>query len=119
MALNAMKNIRQCGNFIIFLSLRLYVISKLMNLDFRISKSAILTHLVALNCDFYEFLHFVRLKFTKSTKFRAPKMTKTAVLELRGSPKLISRKILKHPHCARLGQMGTISVLQPFAFDNF
>ena len=33
------------------------------------------------------------LKFTKSTKFKAPKMAKTAVLELLDSAKLISRKI--------------------------
>ena len=45
----------------------------------RSEKSALLTHLVALNCDFYEFLHFLRLKFTKSTKFTASKFAKTAV----------------------------------------
>ena len=31
----------------------------------RSAKSAISTHLEALNHDFYEFLHFFRLKFTK------------------------------------------------------
>ena len=33
------------------------------------------------------------MQFTKSTKFRAPKMAKLAILELLDSPKLISRKI--------------------------
>ena len=46
---------------------------------------------------------FWRLQFTKLTKFRAPKIAKKLVLELLDSPKLISRKILKFPHC-NLGQ---------------
>ena len=40
------------------------------------AKSAILTYLKALNFDFYEFLHFWRLKFTESTKYKAPKIKK-------------------------------------------
>ena len=42
-----------------------------------VSKSAILTHLEVLNFDISEFCTFCRLKFTKSTKFGAFKMTKT------------------------------------------
>ena len=63
----------------IFLSFRLNVKSILGY--FRSVESAILTHLEALNFDFHDFLH------------RAPKMAKTAILELLDSPKLISRKI--------------------------
>jgi len=62
--------------------------------DSRSAKSAILAHLVALNFDFCDlFALFWRLKLTKLTKFRAPKMTKIAVLEVISSPKLISREI--------------------------
>ena len=39
------------------------------------------------------FCTFWRLKFTKLTKFRAPKRTKIAVIEVQNFPKLISRKI--------------------------
>ena len=39
------------------------------------------------------FALFGMVKFSKSTKFIAPKMSKTAVLQLLDSPKLISRKI--------------------------
>ena len=56
--------------------------------DSRSAKSAILTHSEALN-----FCTFWKLKFTKSTKFRAPKIAKMAVSELLVSPKLISRNI--------------------------
>jgi len=51
---------------------------------------AIWAHLAT---EFWLFMTFWRLKFTKSTKLRAPKMAKMAVLELLKSPKLISRKI--------------------------
>ena len=50
------------------------------------AKSTILTNLVILNFDFYDFLHFMHLMiFSKSTRNRAPKMAKTSVLELRDS----------------------------------
>ena len=42
---------------------------------------------------FYEFLHFLKMKLTKITIFRAPKVAKMAILELLDSPKMISRKI--------------------------
>ena len=76
----------ECENFIIFLSLRFYVKSIFGILD-RSAKYAILTHLQAL------FALFCRLKCTKSTKFRGPKMAKKGILGLLDSPKLISRKI--------------------------
>ena len=50
-----------------------------MNLDL---KSAILTLLEVLNFAFCEFLHFMKAEITKLTKFRAPKMTKKADLDL-------------------------------------
>ena len=80
----------QCGNFMIFLSLRFYV--KAIFVESISAESAILTHLGALNFEFHEFCIFWRLQSTKLTKFRAPNMAKMA-LELLNSPKLISRKI--------------------------
>ena len=47
--------------------------------DSRSAKSAILTHLMALNCNSYEFMQFQRLKITKLIIFITPKMAKTAV----------------------------------------
>ena len=44
--------------------------------EFRVSKSAILTHWEALNFDFHEFLHFMKAEITKLTKFRASKIMK-------------------------------------------
>ena len=61
--------------------------------DFRSAKSAISIHLEALKFFLMNFCTFWRLKFTKLTKFRAPKMAKTAVSQILDSPKLISRKI--------------------------
>ena len=55
--------------------------------DSRSAKSTILTHLKTLEFDFYE------LKCTKLTKFSAPKMAKTAILQLQHPPKLVSRKM--------------------------
>ena len=72
--------------------------------DSRCAKSAILTHSEALNFEFYEFLHFLKAKMYQKTKFRAPKVAKTAALELLDSAKKIftqnssDRKILKFPH---------------------
>ena len=65
------------------------IIQILREINFGDSRDS--THLEVLNFDLYEFFHF--LKFTKSTKFRTPKMAKTAVFSLLNSPKLISRKI--------------------------
>ena len=59
----------------------------------RSAKSAIFTHLGLWILIFMNFFIFWRLKFTKSTKFRAPKMAKTAILELLNFQNLISRKI--------------------------
>ena len=61
--------------------------------DSRSAKSAISTHLEALNFDFCEFLHFLKVGIDQISHFRAPKVAKTAVLGLLDSPKLISRKI--------------------------
>ena len=47
--------------------------------DSRSAKSAISIHLLALNCNFFEFLHFLKALI--------------GLLELLDSPKLISRKI--------------------------
>ena len=72
------------------------IIQNLREINFEDSwsaKSAILTHLEALNFDFYEFLHFLRDEFTKWKKFKAPKIAKMAVFALLKSTKLISRKI--------------------------
>ena len=50
---------------------------------FRSAKSAIVTHLEALNCDFYEFLHFLKTDIYQINHFQSPKkIAKTALLEL-------------------------------------
>ena len=60
--------VTQCGNFIIFLSLRFYVKPILEMLTS--AQSAILTHVQALYFDFYDFLHFLKVRITNLTKFR-------------------------------------------------
>ena len=57
------------------------------------AKSALLTYLDVHNFAFCEIWHFLKTEICKITKFRASQNTKTAVLELLDSPKLISRKI--------------------------
>ena len=47
--------------------------------DSRSAKSAILTHLEALNFDLYEFCTFRRLNLTNLTKIIAPNIVKTAM----------------------------------------
>ena len=61
--------------------------------DSRSAKSAILTHLEALNFDFHGFLHFLKAEIYQMNKSRALKMAKMAVLHFLKSPKLVSRKI--------------------------
>ena len=58
-------------------------------------KSAIITHLHALNFDFHEFLHFLNSEICQINKIRVLKMARTAVLKLLYFAKMISRKILK------------------------
>ena len=41
--------------------------------DSRSAKSAILTHLEAVNFDFYEFLHFLKAEFYQINKIQSPK----------------------------------------------
>ena len=50
--------------------------------DSRSAKYAILTHVKVLNFDFYGFLHILKPKFTKLTKFRAPKIAKRQLWNL-------------------------------------
>ena len=61
--------------------------------DSRSAKSTTLTHLEVLNFDVLNFCTLGRLKTTKTTQFRAPKIAKMAILELLDSPKRISHKI--------------------------
>ena len=74
-----------------FLPLRFYV--KSFFDDFRVSKTAILTILEALNVDFGKFLNFLKPEIHQNLKSRASKTGKIADFELVDSPKLISRKI--------------------------
>ena len=46
--------------------------------DSRSAKSAILTHLEALNLDFCEFLHFLKVEMHQNDIFRALKIAKIA-----------------------------------------
>ena len=61
-----MHECTQCGKFKIFLSLRFYVKSNFGVC--RSAKYAILTHLEALNLDFYEFLHFLKAEIDQMKK---------------------------------------------------
>ena len=62
--------------------------------DSRSVKSAILTQLEALNFDFYELLHFLKVEIYQINKIQSPpKMTKMAILQLLNSQKLVSSKI--------------------------
>ena len=83
------------------------IIQNLQKIDFedsRSAKSTTLTQLEALNFYSCEFLYFSKAKMYQKTKFRAPKVAKTAALELLDSAKKIftqnssDRKILKFPH---------------------
>ena len=67
--------------------------------DCRSAKSAILTQLEVLNFAFYEILHFLKAEIYRINKIQIPKIGKMTVFELLDSPKLISRKIMKFPHC--------------------
>ena len=49
--------------------------------EFRDSKSTILTHLVALNFDFYEFLHFVKAENDQKSRFRLSKIAKIGIFK--------------------------------------
>ena len=60
----------QCGNLMIFQSLRFYVKSILGILS---SKSAILTHSEALNVDFDEFLQFLKAEINLNRNIKASK----------------------------------------------
>ena len=61
----------QCGNFMIFLSLRFYL--REINVgDARIAKSAISTHSEALKLDFYKFLHFLKAEIYQIDKIQSP-----------------------------------------------
>ena len=73
----------------------IFKISREINFGYSISaKCAILTHLEAMNFDFYEFLHFLIAEIYQiNTKFRAPKVLKIAFSKVLDSPELISRKI--------------------------
>ena len=61
--------------------------------DSRSAKSAVLTHLEALNFDFYGFLHFLKTVIYQKLQFRASEMAKMADFALLESLILISRKI--------------------------
>ena len=61
--------------------------------DSRSAKSAILTHLKALNFDFHDFTLSEGCYLPIQQNLEPLKLQKKAVLELLGSPKLISRKI--------------------------
>ena len=61
--------------------------------DSRSAKSAIITHLEALNFDFYEFLHFLKGEIDQINKNQKPKICKKGSFALQESLKLISHKI--------------------------
>ena len=58
------------------------------------AKSAILTHLKALNFDLYGFLHFFKAEIYQMNKIHSLLSGKNGIFSLLESTKLISRKIL-------------------------
>ena len=69
------------------------------------AKSAILTQLVALNLDFYEFLHSMNAEIYHVKKFRAPQngkncsfRTSTYILKIDFTQNMNDRKIMKFRH---------------------
>ena len=81
----------QCGKMTNFLPLRFYV--KSFFDDFKVSKTAILTILEALNVDFGKFLNFLKAEIYQTQESKASKTGKMVDFEIVDSPKLISRKI--------------------------
>ena len=71
--------VEQCGNCGIFLPLRFYVKSKLVDLE---SQNLPFLHIYvdALNFDFREFLHFLKNENHQIDKFRAPKIARNGNL---------------------------------------
>ena len=61
--------------------------------DSKSAKYAILSQLEALNFDFYDFVHFLKVENYQINKMRAFEIAKMAVFLLPQSLKLISRKI--------------------------
>ena len=57
----------------------------------RVSKCAILTHLEALNFDFYEFLHILKAEIDQKVKIQSLQNCKKK--QFRSTHRLISRKI--------------------------
>jgi len=74
----------------------------------RSAKSAILTHLEALNFDFYEFLHFLKAEIDQKLRCRVSKLAKSGIFRTSSMSKndftqnLSDRKMLKFPHCVAL-----------------
>ena len=86
---------------------RFYV--KLSFGDSRRAKPAILTDLEALDLDFYEFLHFLRVRIHQIDKIQTTqKLQKCAVLELLESRFSNDRKILKFLHCFTFFKMDSL-----------
>ena len=75
----------QCGNYRNLCEIKV--------IEFKVSKSAILTHRGSEFSFVWSFCSFWMLKSTKLTKFSAPKIAKKVGLELLDSLKLISHKI--------------------------
>ena len=76
----------------------------IVGIDSSIAKSAILTHLEALNCDFYEFMHFLKAEIYQMNQIQTPKIARTAVSnfyidssKIDFTKNLCERKMLKFP----------------------
>ena len=58
-----------------------YIFREIIYRNFEGPKTAILTHLEALNCDFSELLHFLKAEMYQIHIFRALKIAKMAYFE--------------------------------------
>ena len=76
----------QCGNFTIFLSIRFYVRSILGNR--KVPNLPSLTHLRALNYDFYGFLHFLNAKIDQTNTIKSLRNGTNGIFRTSRSPKI-------------------------------
>ena len=94
----------QCGNFKIYLQLRLYVKSILLIL---MPKTALLNIWVTLDFEFLGTFYIFKCEIFPKSKLKASKTYKTAVFDLLKSVKIdftknqSGRKIAKFPHCGK------------------
>ena len=64
------NEIKKCGNLMIFIITQ--ILREINFRDSKSAKSAILTHLEALNLNFYDFLHFLKAQIDQTNQLHTP-----------------------------------------------